>query len=66
MSNAAEVVGRDVPFGFCTIKAICGSSKSRFGLVMGQYRLSLAYGEVQADCVSSVFRSLALMISGTG
>lgn len=49
-SNAAEVVGKDVSFGFCTVEAVCGSSKSRFGLVAGKYRLRMADEQVQADC----------------
>lgn len=58
MSNTAEMARKDVPFGVCTTEASCGFRKSRFGLVVGGYRLRLADGEVEADCVGNTFKKL--------
>lgn len=58
MSNTAQMAREDMPFGVCTTEASCGFSKSRCELMVGGYRLRLAGGEVQADCVGNSFKKL--------
>lgn len=58
MSNTAEMIRKDVPFAFSTAEAMCGFSKSKFGLVVGEDRLRLADEEVQADHMDNAFKKL--------
>ena len=58
MSDTIDMVRKGVPFGFCTVEARCGFSKSKFGLAGGENRLRLADEEVQADCVDNAFKKL--------
>lgn len=58
MSNTAEMIRKDVPFAFSTVEAMCGFSKRKFGLVVGEDRLRLSDEEVQADCIDNAFKKL--------
>lgn len=58
MLSTVEMIRKDVLFGFYTMEALCGFSKSKFGLVVGEDRLGLADGEVQADHIDNTSKKL--------